>query len=72
VTRDRETLQAVGEALYGPLWQSDLARELGVAIRTVQRWGAGHFEIPDRIWPEVAAICAKRGAALQAWAKRLG
>jgi hypothetical protein len=72
VNKDRETLRLVGEALYGPLWQSPLARNLGVADRTVRRWVAGDFAIPDGIWPEIAAICQKRGAALAKWAERLG
>lgn len=69
--RDRDTLRKVGEALHGSLWQSGLARDLGVAIRTMQRWVKGDFDIPDGIWPEIAAICEKRDAALRRWAERL-
>lgn len=36
-----DLLRRVGEALYGPRWQSDLAAALGVADRTVRRWLAG-------------------------------
>ena len=31
----------IGRALYGERWQSAMARELDVNIRTVQRWAAG-------------------------------
>lgn len=34
-------LRDAGEALYGPRWQSDLARDLHVADRTMRRWLAG-------------------------------
>lgn len=39
-------LAQVGEALYGQRWQSELARELGVAVRTVQRWMDSTRAIP--------------------------
>jgi transcriptional regulator with XRE-family HTH domain len=35
-----------GEALYGPNWQSALARGLGINVRTVQRWAAGEQHPP--------------------------
>lgn len=31
-------LAELGEALFGPRWQSQLARECGVTDRTVRRW----------------------------------
>ena len=46
-------LKSAGEALYGPRWQSALARRLGVDDRTVRRWLAGDREIPG---PAIAAI----------------
>lgn len=64
-------LNAVGEALYGPLWQSQLARELDVAVRTVQRWAGGEFEIPEGVWADIGKLCRKRGADLTKWADRL-
>lgn len=39
-------LRDVGEALYGPRWQSDLARDLHVADRTMRRWLAGADDMP--------------------------
>lgn len=70
--RDRDTLREVGEALHGPLWQSGLARDLKVAIRTVQRWVKGDSAIPDGAWADIAALCKARGDALRRWAERLG
>jgi DNA-binding transcriptional regulator YiaG len=46
-------LERAGKALFGPLWQSALARALYVDSRTVRRWLAGDREIPG---PAVAAI----------------
>ena len=36
-----EILKLVGEALYGPRWQSDLAGDLDVNECTMRRWAAG-------------------------------
>ncbi len=68
---DRHVMNAVGAALYGPQWQSQLARDLGVAIRTMQRWAAGEFTIPPGVWPEIANLCHERGDALIEWAYTL-
>lgn len=42
-------LREAGEVLYGPRWQSELARALGVTDRTVRRWDAGEFSIPPEV-----------------------
>jgi len=34
-------LARLGRALYGPRWQTALARAVGVTSRTVRRWLAG-------------------------------
>lgn len=36
-----DELRTIGETLYGPWWQTRLARALGVAPRTVRCW-MGH------------------------------
>jgi hypothetical protein len=61
---DRSTVRIVGETLYGELWQSPLARDLPVAVRTMQRWVSGDFEIPRGVWAELASLCQARGAKL--------
>jgi hypothetical protein len=55
-----ETLRRCGEALYGERWQSPLARDLGVAIRTVQRWTAADCAVPPGVWPEIDALLEGR------------
>ena len=57
-------LAAVGKALYGPLWQSELGRNVGVATRTVQRWAAGRRPIPDDLSGELAELCRLKHIAL--------
>ncbi len=48
--------RAIGTALYGPQWQSEMARQLDVALRTVQRWSAGSSPVPDSIRPELRTL----------------
>ncbi len=57
-------LSDIGEALYGPRWQSELARALGVSIRTAQRWAQGAHEPPRGVYAELAAIAAARSKDL--------
>lgn len=71
MTLTSDHLRAVGEALYGPNWQTPLAEALGVADRTVRRWAAGDFAVPDGVWSDIAKLCKTRGADLDKWAKRL-
>ena len=45
-------------ALYGPDWQTPLARRVRVDARTVRRWKAGDRAIPD--WLEWALVVLER------------
>lgn len=38
----------MGRSLFGNLWQSRLARALGRSDRTVRRWLAGEYPVPER------------------------
>lgn len=40
-------IEARASAIYGPDWQSPLARRIRVDPRTVRRWKAGDRNIPD-------------------------
>lgn len=60
-----------GEALYGPRWQADLARDLGVADRTIRRWVAGTSEVPAGLYLDLLRLTQERAAALDALAPRL-
>lgn len=55
-----DLLRECGEALYGPQWQSALARDLQVADRTVRRWAAGDFGMPEGLAGEVLEALRRR------------
>lgn len=40
-------LRCLGEQLYGPRWQTPLARELGVTTRSVRYWLSGERPIRE-------------------------
>lgn len=60
---DSHLLQRCGEALYGPRWHSDLARDLDVSDRTVRRWVAGD-EVPEGVYLDLLQVCSQRAAEL--------
>jgi len=66
-----EQFRAMGEALFGDVWQTPLAAELNVAIRSVQRWTSGTNPIPDDIIPKFESLCRRRGLDLIDFADRL-
>lgn len=60
----RADLARIGEALYGPRWQSELARALGVSDRTMRRWAAGDYAPPPGARDDLAALLRARRAEL--------
>jgi hypothetical protein len=56
-------LKRCGEALYGPRWQSDLARDLDVSDRTVRRWVAGD-EVPEGVYLDLRRLCSERAVEI--------
>lgn len=69
-----DLLRSVGAALYGPRWQSEVARDLGVSFRSVNRWlalDAMPSDIPDRLRPIVRArIISLEAARKLLWSAR--
>ncbi len=54
-------LNAAGTLLYGPLWQSELARATGTNLRTMQRWAKGEFEPSSlTLWRDLDTLLAQR------------
>ena len=53
---DIDLLRRAGALLYGPAWQAELARALGIKERTVQRWAAGSRELPEEVWSELTEL----------------
>lgn len=60
-----------GEALYGPRWQSELARDLQVSDRTMRRWVAGTTDVPAGLYLDLLRLTQERAAVLDALAPRL-
>ena len=60
-----------GEALYGPQWQSALARDLKVSSRTVRRWASGESPVPLGAYSDVTGLCLDRSEALLDLVERL-
>lgn len=58
-------LTETGEALFGPRWQSELARALELNLRTVQRWAVGQGEPPAGVYAELVLIARERRQALR-------
>lgn len=59
----------LAEALHGERWQAPLARNLGVNLRTVQRWAAGQNEpsatVVEQLRQMLAAKIERDRALLQ-------
>lgn len=66
-----DLLRECGEALYGPQWQSALARDLQVADRTVRRWAAGDFGMPPGLGEELIELLLSRAEAIAEMQERL-
>jgi predicted transcriptional regulator len=56
-------IRAVGEALFGQRWQSDLADHLAVNRRTVRRWASGDDEPRTGVWLELQKLLSERAKA---------
>lgn len=54
----------IGQALYGPSFRRELARDLEVNLRTIQRWLDSRNPIPDMICAKLLQIVAARVAVL--------
>ncbi len=64
-------LLACGRALYGERWQSPLARDLGVADRTMRRWVAGSYPVPEGIAADLLKLVQERRGELRELAGQL-
>ncbi|MCT8309197.1 hypothetical protein RMA73_00080 (plasmid) [Xanthomonas translucens pv. translucens] len=55
-----DQLIRAGKLLYGDRWQSELARDLGVADRTVRAWVSGARKPVAGVWADIAALLRQR------------
>lgn len=68
----RDDLIAVGEALYGKQWQTDLSRALGLSdARRIRQWVAGERSIPVGVWADLLGLLRHRNMSIKAVIKRL-
>lgn len=67
----RSELTAIGRLLYGPQWQTPLGAVLGVSDRTVRRWVAGDYAIPDGVVLDIVSLARAAAAATRAANKTL-
>ena len=58
-----DLLEAIGQALHGPEWQSALSRDLQISDRTVRRWVAG-ANIPTGVFVDLMRILQERAMIL--------
>lgn len=49
-----------GEVLFGPRWQTDIARALGVNSRRVRQWIKGERPLPDTIDRDIIKLLENR------------
>ena len=64
-------LHDVGEALYGPRWQTALAHDLGVSDRTMRRWATSTDDLPPGVWTDCHRLMIERAALLDDVLERL-
>jgi hypothetical protein len=62
MTGTPKLIQAVGEALFGLQWQTELGYHLAVNRRTVQRWLSGRNEPMPGVWSDIEALLRERAA----------
>lgn len=66
----KEQFRQIGEMLYGPNWQSELAKNIGVKLRSVQYMAAGerpvHWGIVDDLY-DLLKEKTKACEELRAW-----
>ena len=68
---NRATLKAAGEALWGPQYKSEMARQLDVALRTVMRWDAGETTIPASALERLAQLLKERRSRIDALLRKI-
>ena len=68
---DTPTTQEIGEALFGPRWQSELARALEMSDRHIRRLTSGEAQLTPGILGDIRKIAIARGQAIADLIERL-
>lgn len=64
-------LKDAGEAMYGPRWQAELARDLGMSERHMRRLVAGAADLTPGMATDLWRLAEERAADLDDVIKRL-
>lgn len=59
-----DLIRRIGETLYGPLWRSRLAEEIGVDRRTIHYWTSGVFGPVPKHREKIIALVEKHRDAV--------
>jgi len=57
-------LKDTGEVLYGPLWQSQLARDMNMSDRHMRRLVSGTANIKPGMYADLVRLCKERATAI--------
>jgi len=71
IDRNREWIWRIGEALFGPSWQTPLGEALGVSPRTVRYWASGSRAVNDGARKDIRTLLQDRGAQCLALASEI-
>lgn len=71
VMAGKPLIVGVGEALYGSIWASDMARDIGVGKRTTARYASGEREPGDDTLRRLRRIAVARVEVLRALIEEL-
>ena len=66
-----DLLKRTGEALYGPQWQSQIARDLDISDRHVRRMATGEYPLKPGMALDLWRIALERSALLDDLAEEL-
>ena len=64
-------LRDAGEALYGPQWQTQIARDLGMSDRHVRRLAAGAADLSPGMAVDLLRVATERAEQLDTVIDRL-
>lgn len=64
MTLPANEIEATGKLLYGDVWQTNLARALGVDSRLVRQWCAGERIMHYAVYKQVVALLSEKQQAI--------
>lgn len=74
MTNTSELFCAIGEALYGQNWKSELGRRLEFDERQIRLWAWGDYGVPAFVWTRLVTLMDEKQeeiAKLNRWAAKV-